>query len=92
MLRIILILENKRCIHRPTVYVSGRGVETAQSHKDKVKEQPNNSLQISEEQIQKCRDNLFSAVTNGKRGNSQAGHQEKLHKGLGVTLEEVAHG
>lgn len=42
--------------------------------------------------IQKCSDSLFSAVTNGKRGNSQVGHQEKLHKGLSVTVEEVAHG
>lgn len=86
MLRIIVILENRRCICRPTVYVSGRKAETAQSHEDKVKDQPNNSLHISEEQIQKCRDNLFSAVANGKRGSSQVGHQEKLHKVLGTTL------
>lgn len=66
--------------------------KTAQSYKGKVKEQPNNSLQISEEQMQKCRDNIFSAAANGKRGNSQIGHQEKIHKELGAMLEQVAHG
>lgn len=89
MLRIILMLENRRCICRPTVYVSGREAETAYSHKDKVKEQPNNSLQISEKQIQKCRDNLFSAGANGKRSNSQVAYQEKLHKELGATLNRL---
>lgn len=67
--------------------MQGREIETTQSHKDKVKEQPNNSLVISEEQIQKCRDNLFSAVANGKRGQGE--HQKKLHKELGATLEHL---
>lgn len=41
------------------------------SDKEKVKEQPNSSLQLSEGQIQKCRAKFSSAVADGTiRGNS----------------------
>lgn len=53
------------------------------SDKEKVKEQPNSSLQLSEGQIQKCRAKNSSAVADGTtRGNS---HGSRLRRfGLDV--------